>query len=296
MQKKKYLHLAKLIRQRRTNRQAKSPVPVPSGQNLDTWSTVEIIAFFTGVAIVFSLINALFLQQFMQFDEFVYGLTFANESFSLKKIIYYLAALFAPLSILLAVLCSPIMHQSKKSQSVRNKNALYSLFKKYQQKIWQRILLFLLIVIPVFLYIVCIYNKYISDNTRFIISTGYIFVASLISIFFIKCTIPCRALLFFTFFMISSWVYISFSTRSTNKDIPVIITLQDNSTIDAMHCMISKEGLAVLKDSKGTERIIPLSLIKEIIGKPKPAQNSTTSPESASKKQEKKAGGKDAVQ
>lgn len=276
----KYFYLSKLIRQCCFEKRTASPTQNSIESKSEILTSIEVLAFFTGIAIIFSLINGLFLQQFMQIDEFVYGLTFANESLSLKKISYSITIFIIPISILFAVMCEQMIQKTKKEKTNRNtseksKNKLSSFSNKYQQSFLFRILLCLIIILPAVAYLICAYMKLISDNTIFIIQTGYIFIISIIPIIFVKCTVPCRALLFFTLLMLLSWICISFYGRSIDKNTPVMITMNDGSTVNASRCTISNEGLAVLSNVDGKHRIIPVSRIKEIVRIPTPVQQPT---------------------
>jgi hypothetical protein len=230
-------------------RQNKSKVDAE--EKSDSIDAKEVLAFFAGIAIIFTLVSKLFLMLLMNVEEVVYGLTFADESISLTKPLYAVGIFLFVISVALAIWCE------KKLDLHGNKFILW--MDRHRKATF---LIMLAYAVPPFLASVGLLGKEINFN----ISLVYMLISCLSIIVFQKCTMLARALLFFSCFMLAISFFGAKNNVNKNGDMPVIITLQEGDPIKALRCTISKEGFAVIKDSEQNQRIIHVSKIKEISG------------------------------
>lgn len=246
-----FFYLSKLIRRCCSAKSKESSVTAPPELKLNVFTAVELTAFLGGIAIVFSLVNLLFIIPFMQIDEFVYGLTFADESITLKKAILQ----FAVISISISM---PISFAYDKLFSF-SPDKLYSWIEK-NKKTTIAITILLLLALAI-----AVVGSLFSWGVSIYIVLLYIGFGCLAWIITSNCTMLCRSLLLFMFFMISSWVYIAVKDlKNINPDIPIIVTLGDKTIIKALRCTISKDGFSVIKDEKNVQIIVQTSFIKKI--------------------------------
>lgn len=218
----------------------------------DSLDAKEVLAFFAGVAIVFTLVNKLFFVPFMSIEEVVYGLTFADESVTVQKIVYACAIFALSFSIII-----PIVVQILKLRKMLN--ILKKVFLFFEGHRICTIAILLFVYSPLIVVMCGFFEEY-----KVYMSLVYVVISCLVLILFIKCTILGRILLIFTCLMVGYWCYFAVNGYKNNDYSPVTITLQDGTTIKALRCTISREGLAVIKDSEKKQRIIPVSKIMEI--------------------------------
>lgn len=232
---------------------------VDSEEKSDSIDAKEVLAFFAGLAIVFTLVSKLFLMPLINVEEVVYGLTFADESISLTKPLYAVGIFLFVISVALAIWCE------KKLDLHGNKFLLW--MDKHRKATF---LIMLAYVVPPFLASVGFFGKEINFN----ISLIYVLISCLSIIVFQKYTMFARALLFFSCFILAISFFGAKNNINKNSDMPVVITLQEGDPIKALRCTISKEGFAVIKDSEQNQRIIHVSKIKEIaVDKDAPLSN-----------------------
>lgn len=220
----------------------------------------EVLAFFAGVAIIFTLVNTFFFSPFMNITEIVYGLTFADESITLKRSLYIPAMMSFAISVCLAVLCKEKLSLSD--------TKIFLWMKKHRK---YSLVIILLFILPLMLANFGVFFEKINIYIVF----SYILIFCFLLITIGKCTVFGRALMFFSCFMMASWFFFAGNNaKKNNVDLPVIITLQEGDPIKALRCTISKEGFAVIKDSEQNQRIIHVSKIKEIsVDKDAPSSN-----------------------
>lgn len=233
---------------------------VDAEEKSDSIDAKEVLAFFAGTAIIFALMNMLFFAPFMNIKEIVYGLTFADESITLKRALYLPAMTSFVTSVALAALCG------KKISLSDNKFILW--MDKHRKS---ALVISLLSTLPL---VLANFSVFYEDINIYII-LSYVFISCLLLIISINCTVLGRALMFFSCFMMVSWFLVAGSNAKKNEvDLPVVITLQEGDPIKALRCTISKEGFAVIKDSEQNQRIIHVSKIKEIaVDKDAPLSN-----------------------
>ncbi|KAF5079234.1 hypothetical protein DSECCO2_131500 [anaerobic digester metagenome] len=221
-----------------------------AGEKSDSIDAKEVLAFFAGVAIIFTLVNTFFFSPFMNIKEIVYGLTFADESITLKRSLYIPAMMSFAISVGLAVLCKEKLNLfDTKFFLWMNNHRKYSL------------VIIFLFILPLILANFGVFFEKINVYIVFF----YILIFCFLLIMIGKCTVFGRALMFFSCFMMASWFFFAGNNaKKNNVDLPVIITLQEGDLIKALRCTISKEGFAVIKDSEQNQRIIHVSKIKEI--------------------------------
>lgn len=226
--------------------------PAPTSEVV-TVSAVETAAFFGGIAIVFSLVEILIALPFLRPDEFVYGLSFNIEILTLRRALYPLAILSLVSALCLAVASSRL---PKLQEWVSKK---FNEFFCTPKRMWWFVSGFLIVLCGgMYIY----WNS--SQETRAYVALVYVFMCLLGLGMFLRCTFLGRVLVLFAILMVIFSILVVFKGRNIDGDMPVQITLQNGSILFMRRCTISRESLALLKDSKNNYRIIPLSNIKEI--------------------------------
>lgn len=244
-------YLSKLIRRCCSAKSKESSITAPPELKLNVFTAVELTAFLGGIAIIFSLVNLLFILPFMQIDEFIYGLTFADESITLKKAILQLAIFSISISMAISYLYGKVFSlPSTKLRSLIDKNRKTTI---------------IIASISLLPWAIAIVGSFFAWEMSNYIILGYLAVGCLAWVVFSECTMLARSLLFFIFFMIFSWIYVAAKElKNIDPDVSIIVTLNDSSTINALRCTISKEGFAVIKDENNAQFILQTSFIKKI--------------------------------
>lgn len=108
-------------------------------------------------------------------------------------------------------------------------------------------------------------KSYIEESQRIIILMSYFLFVIISVVILEKCTILGYSLLFFSLLMGGMLLLLMSNNLKDRTDLPVIITLNDGTSVMALRCAITKEGLTVIKGYDKRPFIISTSAIKKIV-------------------------------
>ena len=219
--------------------------PKPIKDDVPLLTSTEFFSFLGSIGLIYSFCIVLISLSILHPSEFIYGLSFSKEIFSIAKdasSLFMILFIYASVAVILVEKLKYIIDNY--ITKIRNRNEI------------------IFIIFAIYLFSIYIYKDEIINYTNELYLI-LIALASSIYLFSFKSNTFFKILSIYTVLCTVSSLYVVYITKKIAPAINVTIFLTDGEQLKTKNVFIAKESLAIVHLDKG-EIIIPLSRIKQI--------------------------------